>query len=129
MKTCPKCKLGSPDEALRCDCGYDFETKRLEKSFNSKSTSGIPVENLTKAKFEARIWLAASILIIFLYGNFSISGELSPSFYFPVAAVLIVCCSRYAVCKGYDWTLGLLGFFSIVGLAFIIAKPYKIRGT
>jgi hypothetical protein len=24
MKTCPSCKLLNTDEALRCDCGYDF---------------------------------------------------------------------------------------------------------
>ena len=27
--TCPKCKLMSPDDAERCDCGYDFKLGRL----------------------------------------------------------------------------------------------------
>lgn len=30
---CPKCKLENPDTAQRCDCGYDFVTKRMEKSY------------------------------------------------------------------------------------------------
>jgi hypothetical protein len=30
---CPRCKLINPDAAERCDCGYDFETKKVEQSF------------------------------------------------------------------------------------------------
>ena len=30
---CPRCKLISPATAQRCDCGYDFETKTVEKAF------------------------------------------------------------------------------------------------
>ncbi len=30
---CPKCKLTNPPEAIRCDCGYDFNTKTMQKSF------------------------------------------------------------------------------------------------
>src|SRR5262245_31035350 len=29
---CPRCGLINPDRALRCDCGYDFATGRLESS-------------------------------------------------------------------------------------------------
>ena len=31
--TCPHCGLISPPVAQRCDCGYDFETQTLQKSF------------------------------------------------------------------------------------------------
>lgn len=30
---CPNCKLISPNEAQRCDCGYDFQKKTVEKPY------------------------------------------------------------------------------------------------
>ena len=30
---CPHCGLFSPDEATRCDCGYDFVTKTVQPSY------------------------------------------------------------------------------------------------
>ncbi len=30
---CPRCRLFSPDEALRCDCGYDFATRTIKESY------------------------------------------------------------------------------------------------
>jgi len=33
MKTCPKCKLISPDGALRCDCGYDFASGTMQSAY------------------------------------------------------------------------------------------------
>jgi hypothetical protein len=33
---CPGCKLINPDTARRCDCGYDFETKTVERRFLSE---------------------------------------------------------------------------------------------
>jgi len=32
-RDCPQCGLISPDEALRCDCGYDFATNTIESSY------------------------------------------------------------------------------------------------
>jgi len=32
-RDCPQCRLISPDEALRCDCGYDFATNTIESSY------------------------------------------------------------------------------------------------
>ena len=28
---CPNCGLENPSSALRCDCGYDFEKKQVER--------------------------------------------------------------------------------------------------
>ena len=35
---CPRCHLLSPDEARRCDCGYDFTTRSVESSYLAAGT-------------------------------------------------------------------------------------------
>jgi hypothetical protein len=30
---CPKCGLENPSSAIKCDCGYDFETGQIKKSY------------------------------------------------------------------------------------------------
>jgi hypothetical protein len=30
---CPRCGLFSPEEATRCDCGYDFKTRTVQSSY------------------------------------------------------------------------------------------------
>ena len=35
-RKCPKCKLLNPEGALRCDCGLDFETGAIKKSYLSE---------------------------------------------------------------------------------------------
>jgi hypothetical protein len=32
-KNCPNCQLVNPKSALRCDCGYDFASGKVEKSY------------------------------------------------------------------------------------------------
>jgi hypothetical protein len=32
-QTCPRCRLLSPDSAMRCDCGFDFPTQTMATSY------------------------------------------------------------------------------------------------
>ena len=36
---CPRCGLFNPESAQRCDCGYDFETRSVDKAYFSQ---GLP---------------------------------------------------------------------------------------
>ena len=38
---CPKCGLVNPTEAQRCDCGYDFVSQMVERSFIQPKRSPI----------------------------------------------------------------------------------------
>src|SRR5262245_46201413 len=33
VQDCPKCGLVNPPDAQRCDCGYDFASRTVEKSY------------------------------------------------------------------------------------------------
>lgn len=57
-KDCPHCGLLSPREATRCDCGHDFETGQIKRTYR---VSG-PVP---KAK-AAGIGLAGAVLVYLL---------------------------------------------------------------
>lgn len=45
MKKCPNCKLINPDNALVCDCGYDFKSKGVV-SPKQESRKNLPSSNL-----------------------------------------------------------------------------------
>jgi hypothetical protein len=130
MKTCPKCKLGSPDEATRCDCGYDFTTARMETSYLPLSKDGIEVEKLPAAKFRARCWLGASFVVVIAHIICAVWQNemgLAPLIDLLVIIVFIFCCTQYALCKGYKALYGLWGLLSVLGLVVLISKPYNLR--
>ena len=37
---CPNCRLVNPNTALRCDCGYDFQTGKIKESYVSDAAGG-----------------------------------------------------------------------------------------
>lgn len=39
-KSCPRCRLVNPSEAVRCDCGYDFATRRFSCSLLPTTSPG-----------------------------------------------------------------------------------------
>lgn len=62
---CPRCGLWSPEEASRCDCGYDFETCTVQSSY--LDTHGphkrVGVENLLSESARTDIIRGTLILI------------------------------------------------------------------
>jgi|SRR5215475_11444852 len=73
-KKCPKCGLFSPDIAERCDCGFDFLTKRVAASYSKPNDRGILAEQgLTVSEVGIRnIKRGAGILAIGLVGAVSV---------------------------------------------------------
>ena len=54
-KECPVCRLISPDIAERCDCGYDFATRRIAASYaNPNDREIIAKRGMTVAQVGTR---------------------------------------------------------------------------
>lgn len=49
-RRCPKCGLYNPDNAQRCDCGYDFNLQSMQDSYLPTNRSDNPTE-LTSGQF------------------------------------------------------------------------------
>ena len=49
MKVCPKCKLSNPDNAERCDCGYNFNSGVIEQVDPRYSSAQKPSSGLIAA--------------------------------------------------------------------------------
>jgi hypothetical protein len=131
VKSCPKCKLASPDEAVRCDCGYDFETRKIEKSY-LVPPNGLSSEQLSEAKSKGNRWLGACLLILLLHTVclfYTMGGGHAPILGFLLSLIFVLFCCQYALCKGYSWLWGLWGLLSFLGLALLVSKPYKARNT
>lgn len=63
---CPRCRLFSPDEAVRCDCGYDFITKAMKGSYlvaHSVEKQGGP-ERARETAVRGRIRTAVTVLLL-----------------------------------------------------------------
>src|ERR1017187_9659738 len=81
---CPVCKLINPDTAQRCDCGYDFATKKIEKPyFNGKrpdedTTSGNAnrgIRRLTAFLYSGLLFGGVLISVWAISGVFSLPSE------------------------------------------------------
>ena len=62
---CPRCKLINPDTALRCDCGYDFESKTVERPY---FTQDLPTGIRTYLKV-LLVWNAIGALASLMSGD------------------------------------------------------------
>ena len=95
---CPNCKLINPDSAQRCDCGYDFISGLMEKSYLEKT-------NNDDSEKESDEYEAAFLgITAFLLG-----------------LVTFVACWAYAIIT-WGWFLGLaFGWIPAGIIAYIVS--------
>jgi hypothetical protein len=60
---CPNCGLFNPDSAQRCDCGYDFQSKKMVVV--NKATSRSKPNVVAQWNGNAYIWGIIAVIIIF----------------------------------------------------------------
>lgn len=60
MKKCPKCGLASDDGAASCDCGYSFDTRRME--------APVSREPAQRGWIPVNIWAAVLGFFAFVFG-------------------------------------------------------------
>jgi hypothetical protein len=60
---CPRCKLINPDEAERCDCGFDFRTGTVEASYLPKQAGGLRDEQAERDIRHGLLWLVGGIVV------------------------------------------------------------------
>src|SRR6185295_4437041 len=85
---CPECKLISPPESARCDCGYDFVAGEMRESFLPEITRGQRGRALYSAKY-GRGCLSGAILVATYLAVFAMQGtELRVQVFLGICALL-----------------------------------------
>jgi len=78
MKKCPMCRLINPSEAEGCDCGYNFETRTVQRDTQRMITRSIPIIPMI---FTALLLIVVAILFCihnhigtFIYFSYQFKG-------------------------------------------------------
>lgn len=61
---CPRCGLFNPDITQRCDCGYDFESQTVEKSYVAEGRRRKETSVTTRLRWPARV-LGLIVVVVF----------------------------------------------------------------
>lgn len=155
---CPKCGLTNPDNALRCDCGFDFISKTMEKSFlingneqvyNKNAPGILNPSNFEKTGYYVLMMAAAvNVTIIGFFGGISLpsfsnykhgnSEELQTFLfmsaliltpYIPLACLLGYCRkNQRAITKAFNGAL-LIAFYGTVVFASVTIQGEASLGS
>lgn len=72
---CPQCRLTNLDTAIRCDCGYNFETRSTE---SSASVSPTEIDSTLQRTPLPRMWIGftlSALILVSEFINFDKGGE------------------------------------------------------
>jgi hypothetical protein len=127
-KTCPHCGLISPLNALRCDCGYDFQSHTQPRDAALMSLDGseaLSVRSvfseafgaITKARSSALIWTVATAFVQFLTGVM-FSNDLLMGKAFHASDGIVVGLSLFV--QSWIWS-------SIVGNALSVVRGNQVQ--
>ncbi len=67
---CPKCHLVNPDSALRCDCGYDFESGTVRESYLRSKNWAAPWLASLQARFLGQLLDSLIAFVVILASAF-----------------------------------------------------------
>jgi hypothetical protein len=76
--TCPKCRLLNPSSAMRCDCGYDFETGLVSESFLSPKEQALNQARPINPRASGTAFGAAAVVVVIVLGLARLSGPKGP---------------------------------------------------
>jgi len=104
----------------------------MEKPYLPSTGGALSPEELSAAKSNSQAWLGVCGLVLFVHAIcifINLGGGNLHGFDFLIGIVFVICCSRYAVSKGYHWAMGFWGIVSFLGLALLVSKPLKARSS
>jgi hypothetical protein len=129
---CPNCNLLNPERAQRCDCGYDFENKRLvQRYLNPDVSSGtLPVDSsrISPGIRIAFVWLP----MLFVLRD--IAAWVYVFSYEPGITEKAVRIHHFLLMPGVFYSVGLstpinIGFGIVLGGAIRIAREHRFPLT
>jgi hypothetical protein len=122
---CPNCQREKSIGRLQCDCGYNYETQAVQKSY-SAFRGGIRAPRLAVhdlLKMESRLnrsfYAAVSALVLYLINNLLLGPMLSDFSAYTMRVVLAIAVCLLLAIAGYVWYI-----VAVYQTAKIIHKPY-----
>ena len=116
---CPNCNLINPETALRCDCGYDFQSGKMKETYFVDVAAipawvGILLLMQTGSGF---FYLLLSFIFTRMFETFLISSSIW--FFFVILAIV-------RMTKGEDGARIALAFLAFpLGLTFLLSSDLK----